>query len=105
MVLVHAEATLIQPLGGVRLLRGKSETGEAIPKMPRKTRTGLDVVDKALADREFLLGSRFDAADVMMGYSLALLEHNKILDDRYPHANAYLTRLRGRDACKRAMSA
>jgi hypothetical protein len=41
----------------------------------------------------------------MMGYSLALLEHSKMLDDRYPHANNYLTRLRGRDACKRAMSA
>ena len=101
-----AEATLIRPLGGVRLLRGRSETGEAIAAdAEEKTRTCLDVVEKAVAGREFLLGSRFSAADIMMGYSLALLAHNKILDDQYPHANEYLTKLRGRDACKRAMSA
>ena len=101
-----AEATLIRPLGGVRLLRGRSESGEAIAAdAEQKTRTCLEVVDKAVADREFLLGARFDASDIMLGYSLALLAHNNILDDRYPNAAAYLTRLRSRDACKRAMDA
>ena len=101
-----AEATLIRPLGSVRLLRGRSESGEAIAAdAEHKTRTCLEVVDQAVADREFLLGAQFDAADIMMGYSLALLAHNNILDDRYRHAAAYLTRLRSRDACKRAMDA
>jgi glutathione S-transferase len=100
-----AEATLIRPLGGVRLLRAKSETGEAIAaEAEEKTRTCLEVVDKAVSGKEFLLGSRFGAADIMMGYSLALLAHNKLLDDRYPNAVRYLTQLRSRDSCKRAMS-
>jgi glutathione S-transferase len=101
-----AEATLARPLGAIRLLRGRAETGEAIvADAEQKIRTCLEVVDAAVADREFLLGSRFDASDIMMGYSLALLAGNGVLDERYPHASAYLTRLRGRDACKRAMSA
>ena len=99
-------AALIRPLGAVRLLRAKSETGASIvADAEQKTRTCLEVVDQAVANREFLLGSRFDAADIMMGYSLALLANNGILDDHYPHAAEYLTRLRSRDACRLAMAA
>jgi len=58
-----------------------------------------------VADRDFLLGAGFDAADIMMGYSLELLARFDVLDDRYPNAHAYLTRLKARDEFKRALSA
>jgi len=40
-----------------------------------------------------------------MGYSLELLARFDVLDDRYPNAHAYLTRLKARDEFKRALSA
>jgi hypothetical protein len=40
-----------------------------------------------------------------MGYSLELLTSLQVLDDRYPNTCAYMERLRGRKAFKRAMSA
>jgi glutathione S-transferase len=63
------------------------------------------VVDQAISDRDFLLGSEFDAADIMMGFSLQLVSNLKVLDDQYPNAQAYLDRLKSRDAFTRAMNA
>jgi glutathione S-transferase len=39
----------------------------------QKARVCLEVVDQAVSDRDFLLGSEFGAADIMMGYSLQLV--------------------------------
>jgi glutathione S-transferase len=101
-----SEATLARPLGLNRLMKNKAEPhGSVAADAEQKARDCLMVVDHAVSDREFLLGSQFGAADVMMGYSLELLAHLKVLDDLYPKALAYLGRLRLRDAFKRAMSA
>ena len=69
-----------------------------------KARVSLEVVDRAVSNRDFLLGSAFGAADIMMGYSLHLLADLRVLDDRYPNAQAYLNRLRSREAYARAVS-
>lgn len=101
-----AEATLARPLGANRLLKHKNETAQAIvAEAEQKTRTCLEVVDQALSDRAYLLGSDFGAADIMMGYSLELLANLKVLDTLYPNAQTYLQRLRSRDAFARAMAA
>ena len=101
-----SEATLIRPLGLNRLLTHRGESPDAtVAEAAQKTRDSLAVVEQALADRKYLLGAEFGACDVMMGYSLALLAHHKVLDDRYQNAGAYLERLRRRPACARAMSA
>jgi len=71
----------------------------------KKARAGLHAVEQGLANRDFLLASGFTAADIMTGYSLELLANLGVLDDEYPHACAYLERLKSRDACKQAMSA
>lgn len=100
-----SEATLARPLGLNRLMKRKAEPHNSIvADAEQKARDCLKVVDQAVADREFLLGSQFGGADVMMGYSLELLAHLKVLDDRYPKALAYLERLRLREAFKRATS-
>ena len=101
-----AEATLIRPLGIVRLVRDDSGAAEGLAEEGRrKLMDSLAAVDAALANRDFLLGADFSAADIMMGYSLALLAHFKALDDQHPNVAAYLVRLRGRDAFRRAMKA
>ncbi len=100
-----AEATLSRPLGLSLLRTGREHGIEAVlADAQTKVRDCLHVVDEALADRDYLLGDQFGAADIMMGYSLALASNFNVLDDRYPRARTYLDRLKGRDACKRAMS-
>ena len=98
-----SEATLARPLGLFRLLRPE---GEPIPSVAEhNVRVCLEAVDQAVSDRDFLLGSEFDAADIMMGYTLQLVANLKVLDHQYPNAQAYSDRLKGRDACARAMKA
>lgn len=98
-----SEATLLRPLGVNGFLRRQAEDISAIAL--QKTRDCIAVVDTALAEREFLLGADFSGADVMMGYSLALLDNLRMLEpDRYPRAATYLRRLREREAFARATS-
>jgi len=96
-----AEATLIRPLGLYRVLRAKESDSMAdlIAETEGKFRDSLNVVENALLNRNYLLGDEFGAADIMMGYSVALIE--RLLDDRYPATRAYLARLKSRDAYQR----
>lgn len=101
-----AEATLIRPLGLMAFFGPSLQPGEAIAAEARhKVEDCLAMVDQALAETDFLLGPAFSAADVMMGYSLFLLAKFKVLDERYPQAQAYLERLKSRDAFTRALNA
>jgi len=101
-----AEATLLRPLGLNGLLTRKEENREPVAvEAERKARECLQVVDDAMADRDYLLGADFSAADIMMGYSLALLASLGVLDARYPQARTYLERLRTREAFTRALNA
>ncbi|HEY3798718.1 MAG TPA: glutathione S-transferase family protein [Caulobacteraceae bacterium] len=99
-----SEATLLRPLGlnGLQLAAPPQVVASALAK----AREAIGVVDAALAGRPFMLGETFSSADVMMGYSLALLEHLTLLDgDAHPNAAAYVTRMKAREAFQRAMSA
>lgn len=99
-----AEATLIRPIGLNAMLRHKAEAHRSVViDAEEKARSCLKVVDQALSDRDFLLGPEFGAADIMMGYSLELLASLKVLDSQHQNAQAYLERLRARDAFKRAL--
>lgn len=98
-----AEATLIRPLGLYRLLRARSEIIEdLIDEAESKFRGSLEVVESALGDNDYLLGDRFTAADIMMGYSIAMTE--QLLGDSYPMLSSYLDRLKERDAYKRVLA-
>lgn len=99
-----AEATLTRPVGLHRILRaGDAQASVLVDEGVRKAHDALAVVEAALQPGDYLLGPDFSAADIMMGYSLGLLE--KLLDDRYPAIRVYLARVRERDACIRAMTA
>jgi glutathione S-transferase len=97
-----SEATLIRPLGLARMLR---ETSDALSDDARKkTLESLSVVEATMAHQEFLVGGAFSAADVMMGYSLHLLQKFRLLESDSPACVDYLSRLKARDACIRAFS-
>jgi len=69
----------------------------------RKAEAALAAVETALQQHTYVLGSEFSAADIMLGYSLGLLE--SLLYDKYPACLAYLARVRARPACGRALAA
>jgi glutathione S-transferase len=99
-----AEATLSRPLGLHRVLRaGKEDVSVLIEDGNRKLHESLRVVEKALTGRAYLLGQEFAAADIMMGYSLGLFE--RMFEGKYPNAQAYLERLKAREAYKRVLTA
>ena len=101
-----AEATLVRPLGLPRLLKDQTETGASlVADGVEKAETCLSVVEDTVTRSDYLLGSAFSAADIMMGFSLHLMTQVRILDDRFPAAEAYLQRLRAREGFARALAA
>lgn len=95
-----AEATLIRPVGLYRLLRARENNiGDLVDEAESKFREGLNAVESALGDCHYLLGDRFSAADIMMGYSIAITE--QLLGTGYPALMDYFGRLKEREAFKR----
>lgn len=62
-------------------------------------------VERALADREWLVGGRFTAADISVGYALLLAKNLKIDNGFPPQVAEYWERLKARDGFKRAKGA
>lgn len=60
------------------------------------------VVDDALAGRDYILGSTFTAADVMVGSTLVWCQMMGMVGTDRPNVQAYLGRLASREAMQRA---
>ena len=95
-----AESSLARPLGDMvhhRILKPETERIPAVVEDGQaRAEICLDAVEAALDDRDYLLGDGLTAADIMMGYSLALAQRLGVLDERYPNVVAYMGRLEGR---------
>ena len=104
-----AEASLARPLGDMVHHRWFKPEAERIPAVvedaQQRAEICLDAVEAALADRDYLLGDELSAADIMMGYSLALAQRLEVLDDRYPNLVAYMNRLGARPGFQVAFAA
>ena len=78
---------------------------ERVPWIAEKARARLHdlfgVVQAALGDREFLVGDRFTAADVVMASVIGWARLLGALGD-FPSLVAYSRRMLARDAAKRA---
>jgi glutathione S-transferase len=106
---VHfAEATATPPLGEIVRHTVFKPEAERIPSVVEDARAReaacLAVIERALDGKDYLLGSQFSAADIMMGVTLLIARRLKALDDRYPKLAAYLARLEARPALKKALS-
>jgi glutathione S-transferase len=103
-----AEATLTPPLGLLAqhtlIRKPEDRIAAVVPDATRLAKSALAVVDAALEGREWLVGSELSAADVMMGYSLALANLFKLVGDEFPNAKTYLARCSARPAFRRATS-
>lgn len=100
-----AESTLTPPLGEIAqhtLIRPEAERIPAVvPDAAKRAGNALGVVERALAGRSWLL-PEFSAADVMMGYSVALANFMKLVTDATPNVKAYLARCQARPAFQKA---
>jgi glutathione S-transferase len=65
----------------------------------------LAVVDRALTGREFICGSAFTAADIMIAYGIVMGRIIRELPAEFTNIGAYLERLKQRPAYERAWSA
>jgi glutathione S-transferase len=103
-----AEATLLPPL--IEILRHTllKPEAERIPAVvaDAKVRAAvtLDVLERALRDREYLLGADFSAADIMMGYGVQWAVTMGLLGNS-PNLLAYHDRLSSRPALQKALAA
>ncbi len=101
-----AEATFMVPLGNIaqhsfirpedqRIPQVAAEAVESAKKM-------LAILDRELADKDYICGEAFTAADVMLGYDLLLCKLFGLLTEDYPNVNAYFALLGERPAFQKA---
>ncbi len=81
---------------------------ERIPRILAEARTraaaALDVIEQALVGSDYLLGSEFSGADIMMGFTMQSMKWNRVLSDAHPNSSRYLDRLEARPALQKVMT-
>ena len=92
-----------QPLGEIVNHRREfvPERTDAIAEMRRRAHKCVEAIDRWLVERgtPYILGEEFSAADIMLGYSMLLIDGQAPLPDgAYPAAQEYWKRLQGRPA-------
>ena len=94
-----AEATFARPLGEIvnhrRVFGEQGQIPAVIAEMQGRVRLCVSAVEQALAGRDYLLGSEFSAADIMMGYSLMLAQRHVPFGD-FVNVSGYWQRLSAR---------
>ena len=100
-----AEATAFPPIGEMvrhTIFKPESERIPAVVADARgRAQVTLGVLEKALGDKDYLIGD-FSGADIMMGFTLVAAKLLGVLDDRFPNLQAYLARLEARPAFQKA---
>ena len=103
-----AEGTAYPPVGiVVWMTLYRDDAGkhpELLADARERAARGLTVVERALADREYLVGNAFSAADVMMGFTVAAAATVGVLDERHPALQRYFERLVQRPALTKVLS-
>ena len=102
----YAMSTIEPPLLMVFLHSIRLPEAERVPQIVDAARERLDaalaVVNDALAGREWMLGSQFTVADVMIGSTLSWAQRMGIIGDGHPNTQAYVARCMARPAMQRA---
>lgn len=107
---VHfAEATAMPPINDIARHTLFLPEAERIPQVAADARVraanALDVLERALAGREYLVGKEISGADIMTGYFLMAARMLGVAGAAHPNAGAYWERLAKRPGLRKAMSA
>ena len=104
-----AEATAFPPIGDIARHTMFLAEAESIPQVAADARVraknALDVLERGLADKEYLVGKELSGADIMMGYFLMAARMVGVIGAEHPHVSAYWERLAARPAFQKALSA
>ena len=104
--IAFGESPLTVILGEIAAHSGPMPEDRRIPALIDRGReiapSLVGVVERALEPGPFVLGERFSAADIMLGFALGIARHLGYVDARTPRASAYLERLTSRPAYQRA---
>lgn len=102
-----SEATAFPPLGEIvrnTIFKPEAERNPVVvADAKNRAEITLDVVERHLAGKQYLLGEEFSGADVMMGFTLLTAKRFGVLAERFPNLNAYLARLEARPALQKAL--
>lgn len=101
--MVYAVATLEPAISDVYLqleLPAERRNEGVLRSGRERTAASADVLTRALAERPYLLGERFSAADVVIGMLLIWAEELHLLTD-HPVLRAYAARVKARPAFSR----
>ena len=102
----YAMSTLEPPAITIFLHTVRLPETDRVPQLVDAARIQLaaavTVVNDALAGREWMLGSQFTAADVMVGSTLWWAQLMGLIGEQHPNAQAYLARCMARPAMQRA---
>lgn len=100
-----AEGTVYPPLGTIVWHTFYRQDAAKIPEVIEDARgragSALTFLSQQMGGSQWVLGEEFSAADIMLGYALAIARFVKVLDDFEP-LGAYLERLEARPAYQRA---
>ena len=103
-----AEATFARPVGEIvnhrRAFPENEQSSKVIDEMKARAGLSLKAVDDAINGKEFILGTSFTAADIMLGYSIMVCEKFAPFEE-FTKAIDYWQRLKQRDACQVALKA
>lgn len=105
---LHAgEATLTPPLAAIAQHTRLRPEDRRIPQVAAESaetfKERVEVLDRHLAGKHYLLGAEMSAADVMVGYALHLAALFRLMDEAPAHVSAYWRRLSERPAYRRAL--
>jgi glutathione S-transferase len=106
---VHfAEATALPPIGDLTRHTILLPEEARIPKVAEDGRmraiNALNVLERALAGKEYLVGNDFSGADVMMGYFLMAARMLGVIGTTHPNVGTYWERLVSRAAFQKALT-
>jgi glutathione S-transferase len=106
---VHfAEATAFPPIGDITRHTLLLPEAARIPKVAEDGRVrainALNVLERALAGKQYLVGNEFSGADIMMGYFLLAARMLGVLGTVHPNVCAYWERLATRSGLQKALS-
>lgn len=101
-VMTAVENTLLDVLLKGRGLRGQEQDPEAAKAGTEQLQRPFNVLNDALADRDYLLGDTFSVADVNVASVFAWARAAGIDFAKQPHLDAWLERCLSREAAVRA---
>ncbi len=107
---VHfAEGTAFTGLGNIFWHTRFKEDADKIPDAIADYRgwvsAALEVLERTLNGQDYLLGTEFSAADIMIGFTLLAAGPAGFLTDEVPNLQAYVARLASRPALRKALGA